>query len=531
MIRGLRRFVLRAHLGARATALQHRAAPSSSLQIFLMSLDSLFARRCAVLVTLAAALSVQSCTSDSGAAGPTTAPGGFMASFGAGPLSVTQGASIRQPVRVTRSGGFAGAITFAISGAPAGLAANVETVTPDSASLVLSATDGLPAANYSIDVTARASGLPDQRSTLVVTVLAKPSTNVPGLASITVGNRTACALSMVGVAYCWGENSNGELGNGTTSNSSTPAAVAGGLTFADLYLGAASQSACGIVSGGAAYCWGNNAFGQLGDGTQTARLTPTRAAAGLNFVSLSVGSRHVCGVTHDFAAYCWGLNTDGDLGDGTKTLSAIPVRVSGLEFTSVSSGDDFTCGLTRDGAAYCWGLGNRGQLGNGKTESSSTPVPASGGLTFTALAAGTYDVCGLTADGSAYCWGYNYSGEVGDGTTTQRTVPVPVLTDHKFVQLSAGVEHFCGASGGGDVYCWGYNATGVLGDGTTDQRSIPTLVTGGRKFRLVAVGNTHACAVQLDAAPESNVAYCWGQAALGDGTTTSSSSPVRVRFP
>ena len=479
-------------------------------------------------VALAAALAVPSCTSDSGKPGPVTPLGGFTVDVGANALAVTQGASIRQPIKVKRTGGFAGAITYTITGAPAGLSVDVQTATPDSSTLVIAAADALTAANDPIVVIASASGVAEQRATIVVTVMEKPVSNASGFKSITVGNGSACAVSFVGAAYCWGSNSNGEFGNDTNSASPTPVAVAGGLSFQDVYLGAAGVSACGIVSGGAAYCWGVNTFGQLGDGTQTPRTTPTRSAAGLAFISLAVGSRHACGITYDFAAYCWGLNTDGQLGDGTTTMSTTPVRVPGMTFKSVSAGDDYTCGLTRDGAAYCWGIGIHGQLGNGKTESSSTPVPVSGGLTFNGLAVGTYDVCGLTADGSAYCWGYNFSGEVGDGTTTPRSTPVAVAGGLKFVQLSAGVEHFCGTTGG-DAYCWGYNTTGVLGDGTIDPRSRPTIVTGGLKFRIVAVGNTHACGIQAGLTPESNIAYCWGS--VGDGTTLQSPTPIRVRFP
>jgi hypothetical protein len=206
-----------------------------------------------------------------------------------------------------------------------------------------------------------------------------------------------CALTSAGSAYCWGNNVAGALGTGSTTNSTMPVAVSGGLSFTALAAG--TNHTCGLTSDGAAYCWGSNNHGQLGTGSTTDSFTPVAVSGGLNFTALAAGSYHTCGLTSAGAAYCWGENADGQLGTGSTepTQSSTPVAVSGgLSFTSLAAGGDqpegnpmgHTCGLTGSVAAYCWGDNRGGQLGTGSITASATPVAVSGGLSFTALAAG-----------------------------------------------------------------------------------------------------------------------------------------------
>lgn len=199
------------------------------------------------------------------------------------------------------------------------------------------------------------------------------------------------------------------------------------LVFARVSAG--GSHSCGVTTGGAAYCWGDNRFNQLGDGsTAINSLTPVPVAGGLTFATVSAGDAHSCGLTTGGAAYCWGRNTAGELGNGTNTGSTVPVPVSGgLTFTAVSAGFDFapanagaahSCGVRTGGAAYCWGGNARGQLGSGSTTSSSVPVLVSGALTFAAVSAGDGFTCGRTTNGAAYCWGSNGLSELGTGSGT-----------------------------------------------------------------------------------------------------------------
>src|SRR5207302_1027794 len=180
--------------------------------------------------------------------------------------------------------------------------------------------------------------------------------------------------------------------------------VTTGLTFAQV--SAREYYACGVTTAGAAYCWGYNGNGELGNGTTTNSPTPVAVAGGLSFAAVSAGLFHSCGVTTAGAAYCWGDNLNGQLGNGTTTTSLTPVAVTGgLTFAAVSAGFYHTCGVTTAGAAYCWGANAQGQLGNGSNTDSATPVAVSGGLTFTQVSGGRFSACGVTTAGAGYCWG------------------------------------------------------------------------------------------------------------------------------
>jgi len=244
----------------------------------------------------------------------------------------------------------------------------------------------------------------------------------------TSGNHT-CGLVSTGAAYCWGDNYYGAVGDSTTDSiRSTPSAVRGGLTFTKVVTGGAQS--CGLVAGGMAYCWGNNNAGAIGDSTRdTSRLTPVRVAGGLTFSAVVAGGAFTCGLTGAGAAYCWGDNTYGQLGDGTKLPRVAPTAVmGGLTFASLAAGGNHTCGVTVSGTTYCWGYNFYGQLGDGTKTDRLTPTAVTGALSFTALATGYAHTCGITASRVAYCWGYNQYGQVGDGTIRNVVVtPSPVF--------------------------------------------------------------------------------------------------------
>jgi alpha-tubulin suppressor-like RCC1 family protein len=325
--------------------------------------------------------------------------------------------------------------------------------------------------------------------------------------AVTVANYATCGLMSTGAAYCWGDNLHGQLGDGTTTDRLTPVAVQGGLVFSAL--GGGEAHTCGLLTNaGAAYCWGNNQAGQLGDGTTTQRLTPVPVQGGLVFTALTSNKNHGCGLTGAGVAYCWGDNR----------LS--PAVVGGLAFTALTAGHSNACGLTSVGAAYCWQF----------TLSAYTPVAVQGGLAFAALTAGSGYTCGRTSTGAAYCWGDNLHGQLGDGTRTDRSTPVAVQGGLVFAALTANGYHTCGLTSAGAAYCWGENNSGALGDGTTTERLTPVAVQGGLVFTALTAGYYHTCGLT---ASSTGSAYCWGSngGGLGDGTATQRLTPVAVLPP
>ena len=368
-------------------------------------------------------------------------------------------------------------------------------------------------------------------------------------AAIAAGAYHICGLTSAGAAYCWGYNGEGQFGDGSTTNSPTPVAVAGGLSFSAL--GAGSDHTCALTTSGAAYCWGRGYEGQLGDGSTTGSLTPVAVVGDHTFIALSLGGDrgHTCGLTSVGTAYCWGYNGSGQLGDGSTSNSAIPVAVvGGHNFVALTaaggllSSPSHTCGLTSNGAAYCWGDNYTGQLGDGSTTNSPTPVAVAGGLSFSALGAGFDHTCGLTQSGTAYCWGYNQVGSLGDGSTTSSTTPVAVAGGLTFSALALGELHTCGLTSSGAAFCWGFNYYGQLGNGPGGGpdscfhvfwedgflfpcSTKPVAVGGGLSFNALTLGGFHTCArTSAEAA-----VYCWGDNArgqLGDGQNWLAPAPV-----
>ncbi len=182
------------------------------------------------------------------------------------------------------------------------------------------------------------------------------------------------------------------------------------------------------LDAGRAFCWGENANGQLGDGSITDRRAPVLVAGGLTFRSISAGATHACGVTPRGEAYCWGNNYGGQLGDGTRLSRETPTAVkTSLRFVAIATGALHTCALTSDGEAFCWGRDNYGQLGDGGgTQDSAEPVRVVGDHSFAAIRAFGSHTCATTPSGEAFCWGYNLDGQLGDGSRTNRPRPVYV---------------------------------------------------------------------------------------------------------
>ena len=353
---------------------------------------------------------------------------------------------------------------------------------------------------------------------------AEPPADV-AVQALAAGDSHTCALHSGGV-LCWGDNAYGQLGDGTTTTRLAPVSVVG-LSSGVQALAAGDTHTCAMLGGGGVMCWGFNGSGQLGDGTTTARLTPV-SVSGLSapVQAITVGGSHTCALAGD-GMVCWGANYSGQLGDGTLTHRSAPVSVAGLNtgVQALAAGGTHTCAL-RGGGVLCWGYNASGQLGDGTTTQRTTPAPVNGlGSGVQALTAGEMHTCALLSGGGVMCWGNNLYGQLGDGSTTQRTTPVSVsglsIAAHA---LTAGVAHTCVLVGGGVAQCWGYNASGQLGDGTTTNRVMPVSVSGlGGAVQAITAGGFHTCALL------GGSVRCWGRntsGQLGDGTTTNRSTPV-----
>lgn len=347
------------------------------------------------------------------------------------------------------------------------------------------------------------------RPTLVLNVFS-------GEPALMAGGLQTCAVTGNDAVFCWGDN-------GTTSKT-TPTVV---LSLpAVVAVAPGNGYNCGIRSTGVS-CWGRNDYGQLGNGSTTPQPTPVQAAiSGLGVTqAVAAADRHACAITGSGEIRCWGENTYGQLGDGTTAQRMAPIAVNGLTGTrGVTAGTGHTCAITGSGGVSCWGNNASGQLGDGTTTARTTPTAVTGLAGVVALAAGAGHTCAVTSGGGVACWGDNSYGQLGDGTTTTRTTPTAVTGINGVVALAAGTGHTCALTGYGVVMCWGKNANGQLGDGTTASRLVPTGSIG--YVKALTAGNDHTCAITSD-----GWVKCWGDNSagqLGDGTKIQRPTPVAV---
>lgn len=353
-----------------------------------------------------------------------------------------------------------------------------------------------------------------------------------GVNSIAAGTAHVCALTSAGGVKCWGKNLYGQLGDGSITDRLTPADVSG-LTSGVSAIMAGGNHTCAITNVGSVKCWGYNAQGQLGDGTKTQRLTPVDVSGLTSAVTaMAAGRRHTCALTSAGSVKCWGFNTWGQLGDGSSTSRLTPVDVLGLAsgISAITAGDMYTCALTGAGGAKCWGDNVEGQLGDGSSAVRLTAVDVIGLASGTrAITAGYRHACALTSAGGMKCWGSNAYGQLGDGSTTSTPSAVNVsgLTSD-ISAITAGFGHTCALTNGGAVTCWGSNSDNQLGDGSNNGKRLTAVdVKGlGSGVSQIAAGAMHNCALASGGAVKCWGANIYGQ--LGDGSTAGGLTPVVV---
>jgi len=346
------------------------------------------------------------------------------------------------------------------------------------------------------------------------------------------GERHTCGLKEDGSIHCWGWNSDGQLGDGTTTDHRTPTREASGAT--DWRAAAAGgEHSCGVKVDGSLLCWGRNHAGQLGDATTTTRRTPTDEASGASdWVTVATGERHTCGVKIDGSLLCWGSNYYRQVGAPTSTSPSEPTQeASGAtNWATVSAGEAHTCGVTADGAVLCWGRNWIGELGIGTASSALhfMPTPlANGASDWREVSTGDRHTCGVTTDGALYCWGRNVDRQLGDGTATERLTPTQEASGASdWLSVSAGGVHTCGLKTEGSIFCWGDNGHGQLADETAIQRARPSQESSqANDWASVSAGSAHTCGTKTDGS-----LYCWGMnehGQLGDGTTIERPTPTR----
>jgi len=409
--------------------------------------------------------------------------------------------------------------------------------------------------------------------------------NVSGLTEVkalAAGSSQACALLYSGSAQCWGYNSYGELGNGSTVNSFTTPVNVSNLSAATSMSGGGLHT-CAVIADGTVECWGYGVYGELGDSTTSTSYLPAQVVddfipdAGVR--KIVNGANHTCALLGDGTAECWGYNIDGPLGNGNNATIDTPTPVANLTHAiDIAAGLNHTCALVADGTVECWGHSVYSSTPGCALYTHNgcffQPVVVGNVTQAIAISAGGNHVCALIVDGTVDCWGQNEDFEVcSPQSVNTTTCGMPVAGVYQASAISTGSNHTCALSAGyatcwgnngqyelgttsstygpvqvsglqyassisagdlftcatlftGAVQCWGYNGYGQLGDGTTFyDSSVPTTINLAGATSVVA-GYSSACAVTAN----GNL-YCWGDntyGELGTGSTSPSYSPTFI---
>ena len=362
---------------------------------------------------------------------------------------------------------------------------------------------------------------------------------VSNAANITAGDYHACALLQNGEARCWGNNTAGQLGDGTETDSSSPVPV---LQLAQAVgISTGGFHTCAVLQNGAVKCWGRNEIGQLGDGTTDSSSVPVAVSGITNAIAVAAGYKHTCALLQNGTVQCWGDNSYGELGDGNAVLtserggastshSSVPVTVVGINTAvAVTASDGYhSCAVLQDGTVRCWGDNVSGQLGDGSRTTAVTPVAVVGIGAAVDVSSGDFHTCALLRNGTVNCWGLNYTGQLGSGSSTSDSAtPVEVSGVGTAIAVSAGVMHTCAVLQDGTARCWGDNSVGEIGDGTTSNAFDPVTVSGiTTAAGPVAAGNNDSCVLL-----RGGVVKCWGlntYGEVGNATNTDAHTPRTV---
>lgn len=347
------------------------------------------------------------------------------------------------------------------------------------------------------------------------------------LLEVALGLSHTCARKPDLSVKCWGDDRSGQLGTGGMSDGGVATPLAVGIKDA-IRIAAGKNHTCVVRSAGTISCWGDNQDGQIGNGKTNARsLVPEDVIGITDAVAVACGAAFSCAIRANGSVSCWGSGLAGQLGNGARQVQPSPVAVANLDrVVALSAGESHACAARDDGSLLCWGDGFDGQLGNGDQKDRLTPTPVTALDSVAIVAAAARSTCAMKTSGAVFCWGENSLGQLGSGAANPTPNPSPtVVSNLDAIALWAGSDHACAVRKGGAVACWGAGFLGQIGDGqsraaATTPTASPSGVQGVTGATKVGTGGNHSCATT------PNAILCWGENDRGQLGTGASGTPL-----
>lgn len=324
-----------------------------------------------------------------------------------------------------------------------------------------------------------------------------PVPSLSGALSVAAGDYHSAVVDPTGHVWTWGDNDNGQIGNGTFgADVPTPYQVTS-LSGTFTQVAAGEDFTLALRSDGTVWGWGDNDNGQLGDGSTTDRYSPVQASGLTGVTAISAGDNHAIALKSNGTIWAWGDNANGQMGDGTSTDHLVPFQVPVLSgtFTAMDAGSDFNLVRKSDGTVWAWGYNSNGQLGDNTTTTRRSPQVVAGLPSVVSVASGHIHSLAVTSTGSLYAWGDNAYGQLGDGTIVDKRVPTLITGISGVSKVSGGYLHSQAVKTDKSLWAWGDNSHGQLGDGTTADRTTPVQVNNILAALAISAGRYHNLAI------------------------------------
>lgn len=384
-------------------------------------------------------------------------------------------------------------------------------------------TNFTPITNYIVTITGVKDSAGNAIAAPYLSTFTTGNAGSPVLA-IAAGDTHTVAIKSDGTLSTWGNNTFGQLGDGTTTAKTLPTQIGSATNWKTIVAGGNHNLA--LKFDGTLWAWGANTYGQFGDGTITDKALPTQIGTATDWSAIA-GHGHTLALKTDGTLWAWGFNAYGQLGDGTIIDKTVPTQIgTATNWSAIAAGPNHSLALKTDGTLWAWGYNLSGQLGDGTTLNKTVPTQIGTGIDWSAISAGSLHSLALKTNGTLWAWGGNSSGQMGNGTTVDTIAPSQIGTATNWGAISGGYLYTAARKSDGTLWAWGDNSSGQLGDGTTSNKTAPVQIGSATNWGEISAGIVHTVALKTD-----GTLWTWGgnsSGQLGDGTTTSKTAPVQI---